>query len=101
MGSGCGNRFTGRVLSGRSTWGGLGWVLDINDGAAQPLSVHFSEIRPAWPAWADDKLASRSRLLLQGEYVAYSVGPNPKHVSRMCFKDVTGLGAQDEAQVYM
>jgi cold shock CspA family protein len=84
-----GDRRTGRVVS-YDTTKGLGWVLDINDEgkAVRPLAVHFSEIRPAWP---DDKLASRSTLL-QGEYVEYGVGPNPKHPSRTCCKDVTGLG---------
>jgi cold shock CspA family protein len=84
-----GDRRTGRVASYDPTKG-LGWIVDIEDDAegAKPTSVHFSEIRPAWP---DDKLASRSTLL-QGEYVEYSVGPNPKNPSRMCCKDVTGLG---------
>ena len=85
------DRYTGRVLSYDSTRG-LGWVVDVDAGAdtdeARPVSVHYSELRPAWP---DDKLAKRS-LLFQGEYIEFGIGPNPKNPSRVCCKDVTGVG---------
>lgn len=78
-------RLTGQVLSFHARKG-FGFIQELDTGTQ--YFVHHSQLRPKHAPIVDGWKPT----LYSGEYVRFSVGPNPHVPNQTCALNVTGLG---------